>query len=68
MDLMSTLLAGGLALFGFTIPWSWIILAVVVVVGLLLVRTAMTLVKVAIIVVIGLVLFSLVEFVLHNFG
>ncbi len=62
------LLAGGLALGGFVIPWSVIILLAIVAVGLLIVRAAITLVKVAIIVGIGVAVYLLVQFVLHNFG
>jgi len=60
--------ANGIPLGFATIPWSWVILAVVVVLGLLLIRTAITLVKVAIVVAIGIALWWLVEYVLHNFG
>jgi len=66
--MLNVLADAGLNLGFAVIPWSWVILAAVVVVGLLLVRTAITLVKVAIIVAIGLALWWLVQYVLHNFA
>jgi hypothetical protein len=68
MDASSLLLAGGLTLGSFTIPWSIVVLIVVVVIGLLLIRAAITLVKVLILVAIGVAIFLLVQFVLHNFA
>ncbi len=52
----------------FAIPWSVVILIAIVVVGLLLIRTAITLVKVAILVGIGIAIFLLVQYVFKNFG
>ena len=52
----------------FAIPWSVVILIAIVVVGLLLIRTAITLVKVAILVGIGIAIFLLVQYVLKNFA
>ena len=68
MDAVSLLMSGGLTLGSVTIPWSIIILVAIVVVGLLLIRTAITLVKVAILVAIGVGIFLLVQYVLHNFA
>ena len=62
------LLSHGLHLGDFVIPWSIVILIAIVVVGLLLIRTAITLVKVAILVGIGIAIFLLVQFVFKNFG
>jgi hypothetical protein len=62
------LLSHGLHLGDFAIPWSIVILIAIVVVGLLLIRTAITLVKVAILVAIGIAIFLLVQFVLKNFN
>lgn len=66
--LADLLLAGGLTLGSFTIPWSVIILVAIVVIGLLLIRAAITLVKVGILVAIGVAVFLLVQFVLKNFN
>lgn len=66
--LANMLLADGLQLGSFTIPWSVLIFLAIVAVGLLLIRAAITLVKVAIIVGIGVAVYLLVQFVLHNFG
>lgn len=52
----------------FGVPWSVVILIAIVAVGLLLIRAAITLVKVAILVAIGVGAFLLVQFVLRNFG
>ncbi len=60
-------LDGGLAVGSMTIPWSIIILVAIVVVGLLLIRTAITLVKVAILVGIGVAIFLAVQFLFENF-
>lgn len=62
---MLNVLADGL--FG-VVPWSVVILIAIVAVGLLLIRAAITLVKVAILVAIGVGCFLLVQFVLKNFG
>ncbi len=61
------LLAGGLEVGSLTIPWSVILLVAIVVVGLLLIRTAITLVKVGILVAIGVGVFLIVQFALKNF-
>lgn len=61
------LLAEGLELGGFVIPWSVLLLVLIVVVGLLLIRAAITLVKVGILVAIGVAVFLLVKFVLNEF-
>ncbi|MFA5944963.1 MAG: hypothetical protein WC876_10925 [Candidatus Thermoplasmatota archaeon] len=68
MDAASLLMAGGLTLGSFTIPWSIVLLVAVVVVGLLLIRTAITLVKVAILVGIGIAIFLAVQFLFKNFA
>ena len=68
MDPVSLLMAGGLTVGSMTIPWSVVILVAIVVVGLLLIRAAITLVKVAILVAIGVAVYLLVQFVLHNFA
>ncbi|MEK6985138.1 MAG: hypothetical protein AABX89_01985 [Candidatus Thermoplasmatota archaeon] len=52
----------------FGVPWSIVLLLAVVAVGLLLIRAAITLVKVAIVVGIGIAIYLLVQFVLKNFG
>lgn len=52
----------------FAIPWSWVILIAIVAIGLLLIRTAITLVKVAIIVAIGFAIWYVVQFLLNNFA
>jgi len=64
----SFLLNGGLEVGSYTIPWSIIILVAIVVVGLLLIRTAFTLVKVAILVAIGVAVFLLVKFAFNEFS
>lgn len=66
--LADLLMAGGLTVGSMTIPWSIILLVAIVVVGLLLIRAAITLVKVAILVAIGVAVYLLVQFVLHNFS
>jgi hypothetical protein len=58
----------GLHLGGVGIPWSVVLLVAIVVIGLLLIRAAITLVKVAILVGIGVAVYLLVQFVLNNFG
>jgi hypothetical protein len=63
----SLILAGGLQIGDFTLPWSWIIFLVVIAIGLMLIRTAMTLVKIAIIVGIGVVIFLGVQYLFKNF-
>jgi uncharacterized membrane protein YczE len=68
MDPVSLHMAGGLTVGSMTIPWSVILLVAIVVVGLLLIRAAVTLVKVAILVAIGVAVYLLVQFVLHNFS
>jgi hypothetical protein len=66
--LADVLLSHGLHLGDFVIPWSIVILIAIVVVGLLLIRTAITLVKVAILVGIGIVIFLAVQFLFNNFA
>jgi hypothetical protein len=66
--LADNLLSAGVTLAGHTIPWSVLIFVAIVVVGLLLIRTAITLVKVAILVAIGVAIYLLVQFALHNFA
>jgi hypothetical protein len=58
----------GLTLGSFTIPWSVILLVAIVVVGLLLIRAAITLVKVGILVAIGVAVFLAVQFLFDNFA
>ena len=62
------LLDHGLHFAGIGIPWSVLLLIAIVAVGLLLIRAAITLVKVGILVAIGVAVFLLVQFVLKNFG
>lgn len=62
------LLNHGLHIAGIGIPWSVLILIAIVVVGLLLIRTAITLVKVGILVAIGVGIFLVVQFALKNFS
>lgn len=52
----------------FVIPWSVVLLIAIVVIGLLLIRAAITLVKVGILVAIGVAVYLLVQFVFNNFG
>lgn len=52
----------------FAIPWSVLLLIVIVVIGLLLIRAAITLVKVAILVAIGIAIFLVVQYVFNNFA
>lgn len=68
MNATSFLLDHGLHLGGFGIPWSVVVLIVIVVIGLLLIRAAITLVKVGILVAIGVAVFLLIQFVLKNFN
>jgi hypothetical protein len=68
MDVASLVMSAGIKLGSFTIPWSVVLLVAIVVVGLLLIRAAITLVKVAILVAIGIAVYLLVQFVLHNFS
>lgn len=65
---LPSILAAGLQIGSFTIPWSWIFVLAIIVVGLLLIRTAVTLVKVAILVAIAVGVYLFVQFVLNNFG
>lgn len=58
----------GLHLGGVGIPWSIVLLVAIVVIGLLLIRAAITLVKVAILVGIGIAVYLVVQFALDNFG
>lgn len=66
--LSSLLMDHGLHLGGFAIPWSVVLLVAIVVIGLLLIRAAITLVKVAILVAIGIAVYLVVQFVLQNFS
>ena len=66
--LADLLLNHGLHLGNFAIPWSVLIVIAIIVVGLLLIRTAITLVKVAILVAIGIAIFLLIQFALDNFA
>lgn len=68
MDAPSLLMDHGLHLGGIGIPWSVVVLIVIVVIGLLLIRAAITLVKVGILVAIGVAVFLLIQFVFRNFG
>ena len=61
------LASGGLDIGPFVVPWSVVIVVAIVVVGLLLIRTVITLVKVAILVGIGVAIFLIVQFALNNF-
>ena len=63
-----TTLGGGLEVGSATIPWSVIIVLAIVVIGLLLIRTAITLVKVAILVGIAVAIFLLVRFAFNEFS
>jgi hypothetical protein len=65
--MLGTLSSHGLDLGFYNVPWSWVVLAVVIAVGLLLIRTAITLVKVAIIVAIALALYLGVSLVMDHF-
>jgi hypothetical protein len=67
MNALPLLASGGLEVGNFVIPWSVIIVVAIIVVGLLLIRTVITLVKVAILVGIGVAVFLLVQFALDNF-
>ncbi len=51
----------------FVIPWSVVIWIVIIAVGLLIIRAAITLIKIAIIVGIGFVIFLGVQFLFNNF-
>jgi hypothetical protein len=64
----SLLFSGGLEVGSMPIPWSIIILLAIVVVGLLLIRTAFTLVKVAILVAIAVGIYLLVKFAFNEFS
>ena len=66
--MLANMLLSGLHVGSVTIPWSVIIFIAIIAVGLLLIRAAITLVKVAIIVGIGVAVYLLVQFVLNNFG
>lgn len=66
--LADLLLNHGLHLGNFAVPWSVVLLIAVVVVGLLLIRTAITLVKVGILVGIGVGIFLLVRYALNEFA
>lgn len=62
------LASGGLDVGPVVVPWSVLIVVAIIVIGLLLIRAAITLVKVGILVAIGVVVFLLVQFVLKNFN
>ena len=62
------LMAGGLTIGSLTIPWSIVIVVAIIVVGLLLIRAAITLVKVAILVAIGVAVYLLIQFAFNNFA
>lgn len=62
-----TLAENGLHVGSMTIPWSVIFFAVVIIVGLLLIRTAFTLIKVLILVGIAVAVFLLVKFLLSHY-
>jgi uncharacterized membrane protein YczE len=62
------LAAGGFTIGSFTIPWSVLLLILAVVVGLFLIRAAVTLVKVLIVVGIGVGIYLLVQYALNNFS
>ncbi len=64
----ATLADNGLYVGFMTVPWSWVFVLAIIIVGLLLIRTAVTLVKVAILVGICIAIYLLVQYVLHNFG
>ncbi|MES2153654.1 MAG: hypothetical protein V4510_00780 [bacterium] len=64
----TVLLDGGFKVGDFTIPWSWIFFLAVIVIGMLLIRTAITLVKVAIVVGIGVLIYLGVQYLFKNFG
>lgn len=66
--LADTLLSHGLHIGGFGVPWSVVILVAIIVIGLLLIRTAITLVKVAILVAIGIAIFLAIQFLFNNFA
>lgn len=65
--LTSFLLDHGLHFGGFSISWGILALIAIVVIGLLLIRAAITLVKVAILVAIGIAVFLLIDFALRQF-
>jgi hypothetical protein len=65
---LPALLMQGLTVGDFTIPWSVLIVVAIIVVGLLLIRAAITLVKVAILVAIGVAVFLLIQYVFDNFA
>lgn len=68
MNAPSLLMDHGLHLGGIGIPWSVLVVIAIVVIGLLLIRAAITLVKVGILVAIGVAVFLLIQFVFNNFG
>lgn len=62
------LMAHGLHIGDFAVPWSVLFVVAIIVVGLLLIRAAITLVKVAILVAIGVAVFLLIQYVFNNFA
>jgi hypothetical protein len=68
MDVTPFLMSGGLTVGSLTIPWSIIIVVAIIVVGLLLIRAAITIVKVAILVAIGVAVYLLIQYAFNNFA
>ena len=66
--LPSMLMDHGLNVGPVHVAWSIVLLVAIVVIGLLLIRAAITLVKVGILVAIGVAVFLLVQFALKNFN
>lgn len=62
------LLSHGLHFGDFVISWGIVALIAIVVIGLLLIRAAITLVKVAILVAIGIAVFLLIDFLVRQFA
>jgi hypothetical protein len=62
------LLSHGLHFGDFAISWGIVALIAIVVIGLLLIRAAITLVKVAILVGIGIAVFLLIDFLIKQFA
>lgn len=67
MNALMFLANHGLHLGSFVIPWSVVIWIVIIAVGLLIIRAAITLIKIAIIVGIGFVIFLGIQFLFNNF-
>ena len=62
--LADLVLSHGLHVGSTAIPWSVVVLIAIVVIGLLLIRTVITVAKVAILVGVGLAIFLLMRFLL----